>query len=357
MRLLGGSADPGGASWLFKHYSRGKRAITLDLTAPEGLEALYRLIETADVFLTSYLAPTRKKLKIDVDDLRARNPQIIYARGSGQGPLGPEADRGGFDDASWSCRGSLADTTMKATGTDVMPGAIGHGDGMSGMTLVSGICAALARRARTGVPTVVDASLLGTAIWFNGPAIIESKRGGSSMFGMGPPRHERLANTNNYRTRDGRFIVLSMLGDYDTEWSDLCAHLGHPELATDPRFSTSAARATNRAAAVDLLDEIFVQRTYEEWKRILVTTKGVWGPVQTAREIHDDPQTIANGFVRDVQDVDGPLALPVPPILFDEEGGDPPRAPDFGEHSDEVMAELGYDAAEIARYRSAGIIA
>lgn len=117
-----------------------------------------------------------------------------------------------------------------------------------------------------------------------------------------------------------------------------------------------APRVQNKAEAIAIFDGVFAQKTFAEWKEILVTTKGVWGPVQTAREIHEDPQTIANGFVRDVEYPDGPLSLPAPPILFNEEAGEPARAPDFGEHSDEVLRELGYGNDEIDRYRQAGVI-
>jgi crotonobetainyl-CoA:carnitine CoA-transferase CaiB-like acyl-CoA transferase len=356
MRLLGGTLEPGRASWYFKHYSRGKRSITLDLTTDEGREILYRLVDTADVFLTSYLPETRRKLKIDVGDIRARNPRIVYVRGTGQGPRGPEAERGGYDGATWWCRGSLADSTMKVTGIDWPSGMIGHGDGMSGMTLAGGICAALLKRERTGVAPIVDGSLMGTAVWFNGPAVISSKLEGT-MPGAGGKREERPANTNTYRTKDGRFLILSMLGDFDAEWRDLCQHLGRPDLATDPRFADSAARSRHSREAVAIFDEIFAARTYAEWKEALLTTKGVWSPVQSALELHDDPQTVANGFIRPVEYPDGPVSLPVPPILFDEEAGDPPRAPDFGEHTDEVLGEIGYPTDEIARLRAARVIA
>ena len=357
MRLLGGSLAPGDQSFYFKHYSRGKRAVALDLASEEGREALYRLVDTADVFLTSFLPETRRKLKIDVDDIRARKPDIVYARGTGQGPQGPEAERGGYDGATWWCRGSLAWSTMQVTGIEFPSGMIGHGDGMSGMTLAGGICAALLKRALTGETSVVDGSLLGTAIWFNGPALIQRQFSDTPPGAGLPPRRERQATANTYRTKDGRFLILSMLGDADADWADFCRHLDRSDLASDPRFATKAAREQHRQEAVAIFDEIFSTRTFEEWQKALVTTRGVWSPVQTTAEVYEDPQTKANGFLRPVRYATGEIILPVPPILFDEEAGDPPPAPDFAEHTDSVLQEVGYSPADLDRLRAAGMIA
>ena len=354
--LSGGTTEPGGAYMSFKNYNRGKRAVAIDLASDDGREILYRLVATADVFLTSYLPATRQKLQIDVDDIRGRNPRIVYAKGTGHGPRGPEAERRGYDAATWWARGSLADTAMQVSGAEWPTGMVGHGDTISGTVLAGGICAALLQRERTGVTSVVDGSLLGTAIWYNHQPIVGSGLG-IKWGGSPSPREDRTATLNAYRTSDGRFVSLVFVNDPDRDWIDLCEHLGHPELGADPRFATGPARFANRAEAVNLLDEIFAQRTLDEWKKVLVTAHGAWAPVQTAAEIHDDPQTIANGFVRTVEYPTGPIALPVPPVLFDEEGGDIERAPDFGEHTDEVLAEIGYSADDIQRYRSAGVIA
>jgi crotonobetainyl-CoA:carnitine CoA-transferase CaiB-like acyl-CoA transferase len=355
MRLLGGTLEPGDASWYFKHYSRGKRAITLDLGSDDGRALLYKLVEGADVFLTSYLPDTRKKLGFDVDDIRKVNPDIIYARGSGQGPKGPENGRGGYDGITWWGRGTLAQSTMDVTGVDFPTGMIGHGDGMSGMTLAGGICAAIAKRALTGKTSVVDGSLMGTAIWFNGPAIITSGLGISMPIATGT-REDRHPTGNIYRTKDDRFISFSMLGDDDRDWVDFCEHMGRPDMATDPKWLTTADRYANAREAVQIFDAIFAGKTFEEWKKVLVTTRGAWAPIQKPVEIFDDPQTVANGFLRPVDYPAGPMRLPVPPVLFDEEAGDVPPAPDFGQHTDEVLTEIGVSAEELARLRSTGVI-
>jgi crotonobetainyl-CoA:carnitine CoA-transferase CaiB-like acyl-CoA transferase len=361
MRLLGGTLEPGDASWYFKHYSRGKRSIAVNLASPEGREIAYRLAAEADVFLTSYLPATRKKLRIDVDDIRAVNPRIIYARGSGQGPKGPESERPGYDGITWWCRGTLAQSTMDVSGATWPTGMVGHGDGMSGMTLAGGICAALLKRERTGETSVVDGSLLGTAVWFNGPAIITSQFPGQperTFAPATPPPGHALAppSMNTYQTGDNRFLNILFLGDADSDWVDLCAHLGRPELATDPRFAHAANRMANAAAGTAILDEVFAAKTLAEWKEILVTAKGAWSPVQTPAEVYDDPQTLANGFLRHVDYPDGGLKVPVPPILFDEEAGDPPPAPDFAAHTDEVLRELGFAEGDIGALRASGVV-
>jgi crotonobetainyl-CoA:carnitine CoA-transferase CaiB-like acyl-CoA transferase len=357
MRLLfGGSTEPGAAYMSFKNYNRGKRAVAIDLSTEDGRSILYRLVEQADVFMTSYLPATRRKLKVDVDDIRRHNPDIIYAKGTGFGPRGPESERRGYDAAAWWARGSLADSAMQGSGAEWPTGMVGHGDTISGTVLAGGICAALLRRERTGVASVVDGSLLGTAIWYNHQPIVASSLG-LSWGGPPGPRDERPPTSNAYRTSDGRFVSLVFVNDPDGDWADLCEHLGRPELGTDPRFATSSARTTNRGEAVRLLDEIFAGRSLDEWKKVLVTAHGVWAAVQTPGEIHEDPQTIANGFVRKVQYPTGSISLPVPPVLFDEEAGDIDPAPDFCQHTDEVLLEAGLTSDEIASYRSSGVIA
>jgi crotonobetainyl-CoA:carnitine CoA-transferase CaiB-like acyl-CoA transferase len=358
LRVLGGTLEDGASSDLFKHYNRGKRAIGLNLAANEGREVLYKLVDTADVFLTSYLPDTRRKLGIDLDDIRSRNPQIIYAKGSGQGPRGPESTRGAYDGATWWARGSLSFSAMQGSGSEWPPPMVGHGDGMSGLTLAGGICAGLLHRALTGVSTVVDGSLLGAAMWFNGPQIMNSKQGPSPVRAAGRVAHEATVavQSNQYQTKDGRWLSLHLLTDPDDLFNDMIAHVGRAELATDRRFSTRSARQQNNAELVRILDDVFAERTLEEWKKVLITTKGVWAPVQSAAEIHSDPQVVANRFIQEVSYPNGPISLVVPPILFDEDAGVIAPAPNFCEHTDDVLTEIGFDSQAIEGLRSNGAI-
>lgn len=352
-------ADPSKASISFQHYNRGKRAIALDLASPDGREVLGRLVEGADVFLTSLLPASRRKLRIEVDDIRQDNPRVIYVRASGQGPRGPDAERPGFDLGTWWSRGGLVAEAMRVSGATEPTGMVGHGDGISGLVLAGGICAALLHRSRTGVAKTVDASLLATALWFNAPAIIGSRapRLPSSWPDARVTRDELSAGSNAYRTKDGRFIQIVMFVDRDDHWRDLCERISGPELAADPRFASAARRTENRAAAVAALDDAFALRTFEECKAALATAAVAWSPVQLPGELADDPQAIANGFIREVDTPIGPLSLPIPALMFDEDGGLPARAPDFGQHTDEVLTEAGFSADELARHRRSGVIA
>ena len=359
MRLFsGGTAEPGGMHWMFRHYNRGKRGIGLDLATAEGRDVLLRLAAGADVFLTSFLPATRRKLGFDVEQIRAVNPRIVYAKGTGAGPRGPESERGGYDGASWWARGSLAHSAMMVTDTDVPSGMVGHGDGMSGLVLAGGIASALFRRERTGLAPVVDSSLLGTAMWFNGPAVISAKMPPEQrLLGTRIPREKTAWSSGTYRTRDGRFLYLSLLGDADSLFTDLCAHLGRDDLAHDPRFAHTADRIANNLDLMAEMDRIFATRDYADWVKSLSTTRGVWAGVQTTEEIHDDPQALANRLIQEVDYPDGPIAMPTPPVMFDEDPGTIGRAPDFGEHTTEVLAEAGYTAAEISLLRERGVVA
>lgn len=349
-------AGPAGPTATFHHYNRGKRAIAVNLTTEAGQAVLRRLVRDVDVFVTNHLPRTRAKLHIDVADVHAWNPRIVYARASGQGPLGPDAEQGAYDITSWWARGSLAAETMRVAGAEWPTFLVGHGDGMSGLVLAGGICAALLHRERTGTARVVDGSLLGTAAWFNAPSIISSMTDGTWPDGRGP-RDGNPPGANLYRTQDGRFLQLMMMGNRDADWADLCDRLGHPELGGDPRFATASARSANRTVAVRVLDEIFASRSAADWGKLLGHGRTVWALVQHANELPHDPQVIANGFIQQVDTDRGPTPVISPAVMFDEDAGQSTRAPGFGEHTDEVLHEIGFSDAEVAAFRAADDVA
>lgn len=349
-------AAAGGFNYMIEQPNRGKRSVGINLGTDDGRELLYRLAATSDVFLTSFLPAVRAKLRIDLDDIRAQQPSIIYVRGSGQGVRGEDADKGGYDGASYWARGGIG-TALTPRGVEppISPRPA-FGDVMGGMTIAGGIAAALLRRERTGTPSVVDVSLLGTALWNLAPDVVASKL----YDGVSMPRFDADAPPNplvgTYRTGDGRHLTLMML-ESDRFWGDFCTHVGHPELIDDPRFVDAAARYENRRECRDAIAEILAAASLGEWRTRLATMKGVWAAMQTARELHDDPQVVANGYLPTVPADDGsPVALVANPVQFDETPTELSRAPEHGQHTEEVLLELGLTWEELAGHKDTGAI-
>lgn len=340
----------------FQFTNRGKRSAAVDLKKAEGRALVYRLAATCDVFLTNFRPDARRRLKIECEDIRAHNPAIIYVRGSGYGARGPDAQRGGYDAAAyWSRTGFGEVLTPQGSEYPVMQRPA-FGDVVGGLTIAGAIAAALYRRATTGEPSIVDVSLMGVGMWQLQPDITHAKLNPAGN------RHapDRKATWNplsgTYRTRDGRFIILVML-DADRYWADFCAVIGRSELVADPRFVDMPARKQNARACVQLLDEIFASRNYAEWCEILAKAKGVWSPFQTPLELHSDPQVAANGYLADVEMINGsPLTMVTSPAQFDEATARPRRAPEHGEHTEAVLLDLGFSWDEISRLKESGTI-
>ena len=350
-----GLVPAGQVNFMVEQPNRGKRGIGIDLAKPDGLEVLHKLVATADVFLTSFLPAARRKLKIDVEDIQRINPRIVYARGHGQGARGPDAERGGYDAASFWCRGSICDAITPANADAPIMQRAALGDSTGGLALAGGIAAALFRRERTGAGSVVDLSLLGTAMWLMAPDIIAGALAATAI-----PNFTRVDApnpiVNSYRTKDGRWLFLNMLQP-DRFWPDLCRRLGHPELIEDERFKDGMSRFMNRVECVSRLDEIFAQRTLAEWRAALADAEGVWAPMQKAGEIPADPQTSANGYMLSVEDADGStFPLVANPLQFDQTPPTVTRAPDLGQHTEEILLEHGLSWDDIAKYKEAGAI-
>lgn len=348
-------SGPGGVNHMIELPNRGKRSVGLDLKSDEGHELLLKMVATADVFLTNFRPQARTKLKIDVDDLRAVNPNLIYVRGSGMGQRGPEAERGGYDNSAWWGRGGPADILSTPGEYPLSQPGPGFGDVLGGLTIAGGISAALFHRERTGEPLVVDNSLLAQGAWAIGATVLAAGLFGFSRMPRGDRRKMPNPLVNNFKTKDDRFMSFVML-ESDRYWADLVTKIGHPELADDPRFVDSVARAQNCVECTTILDDIFASKTLEEWKPIMLEVEGVWAPVQTADELLTDPQVVANDYLRDVEARSGTIfKMVASPLQFDEEPPDLVRAPDHGEHTDEVLGELGLDMDAILDLKVKGV--
>lgn len=353
--LLPGGKDA--VNFMIEQPNRGKRSVGIDLATPEGHAALMKLVEGADVFLTNYLPQIRTKLKIDVDDLRAVNPDIIIARGSGTGPKGPEAHKGGYDGATYWARGGIGMTMPEnAAGWPPSQAIPAFGDSTGGLTMAGAIAAALLKRERTGETSVVDVSLLATALWQLAPMIIASKLFGFSKIPQGDRTKSPNPGVGTYKTADERYIALILLQS-DKHWEDFVRRLGVPEMATDERFCDSGVRAANAAECIAALDEAFAAHDLAHWREAFADFEGVWAPFQTLDELYDDVEVVANGYLPTMTAGNGQdVQLVASPAQFDETAVDVERAPEHGEHTELVLMDAGYDWDEIAAMKESGAI-
>jgi crotonobetainyl-CoA:carnitine CoA-transferase CaiB-like acyl-CoA transferase len=340
-----------GIAFMWEILNRGKRSAGIDIANPAGHAVLMRLAREADVFLTNFRAPTRRKLGIDVDDIRAVNPNIVYSRGTGQGPRGPDADSAGFDHTSFWARAGYAHAASDVVDEFIPQVGPALGDLASGFNLAAGTLAALYRRDRTGEPSVVDVSLFGTGVWMFGPSIVAA--GLYDVPTIPRVRHSDLPNplVAAYRTSDGRYIYLSGIRT-DQGWQELCDHLGVPELGIDPRFADGESRLANRRECIEALDRAFALRTLDEWVSVFQTLPSAWAPVQSAKDVHSDPMAQANGYLPEVRNGAGlAYRLNASPVQFDEDLLSVRAAPGHGEHTEEVLREYGLTDEEITALR------
>lgn len=337
-----------------EHANRGKRSLGLDMARPEGKEVLHDLVRRSDVFLTSFLPQSRRKLGIDVEHIRAVNSQIIYARGSALGPRGPEADKGGYDmTAFWARAGTAASLTPPGVEGMTAPPVPAYGDTISGTNLAGGIAAALLKRERTGEPSIVDVSLLGSGLWAMGQGIALSLHLDLPFVAAAPGAHGSPTNplTGLYRTADGRYLAFVMLQPAKF-WADVCRHIDRPELADDPRFATAEQIAANTDEAVKLLREAFATRTLAEWTERFATLAGPWAPVQDSLQVGGDAQIRANEYLLQA----GELELVANPVQFDVSAPELGAAPEFAAQTEEILMELGLDWDQIIALKGAGAV-
>ena len=344
---------------IWEHANHGKRSIGLALEHPDALEVLYEIARSCDVFLTNFLPEARRRLKIDVDDIRAVNPDIVYVRGSAHGAQGAEAELGGYDNCTyWARSGSAVGVTPPGTdGLCYMPGPA-FGDASGGMNIAGGIAAALFAGERTGETSVLDVSLLSVGVWANSLAIDISLVSGEPWVWPSIERPGAPANplVGPFVTLDGRYLMFNMMqpGRY---WGDVCRHIDREDLVDDARFDTVEKIMANSAEGAGLVQDEIRKRPYAEWIQHFRTLAGQWSPAQNSVEVGLDEQVRAAGLVRPVVDIEGvDRELVVNPVQFDETPPTLRRGPLFVEHTDELLREIGISEDKLMQLKVEGAV-
>jgi len=343
-------------NFYFEANNRNKRSLTVDLKHPAGVAIVQRLAERADVFVQNFRKGVAGRLGLDAATLRARNPRLVYASASGYGPEGPESGAPSFDYLGLARSGIM----YSCGEPDDEPLAIAGGiaDQMGAIMLAYGVVTALLARERTGRGQEVDASHLGSMAWLQGLGL--SAR---LMLGRALPRQPRRFATNplwnHYRCGDDRWLALSMLQP-DRYWEPFCAVLEIPEAAADPRFKTMLDRMMNAGECIALLDEVFARRPRAEWLRRLASGGDfIYSIINSVDDLPDDPQMQANGYVTAFEHpAFGPTQVVGLPVRLSETPGSIRLpAPEFGQHTEEILTEvLGYSWEEIGRLREEEVI-
>jgi crotonobetainyl-CoA:carnitine CoA-transferase CaiB-like acyl-CoA transferase len=349
---VGADRNLGTINIAMEQNNRNKRSVALDLKTREGREALLRLVETADVFLTSLRPKAIRALQLDVDDLRARNPKIIYARGNGVGFKGAEADRPGFDASAFWARGGACYAFTRPGQQPTSPRPA-YGDHTGSLAIAYGIAAALYKRATTGEPSVVENSLLSTAAWVLSGDLTMTQL---PQYQTHPAVPIRRPLTFTYSTRDGKLVQLMILNP-TPRWRALCEILGIDHIVDDPRFADDDRRNADPEPLIAIFQEAFAKRDFAEWRPLLESIDIPWELISSIDDVVADPQVHANAMVQEM-DVGGtPVRIVAGPTAFDGEPihGVARAAPTLGADTEAMLAEVGYGADAIADLRARAV--
>ncbi|WP_296344908.1 CaiB/BaiF CoA-transferase family protein [Reyranella sp.] len=333
--------------------SRNKRSLALDLKQPAARAALDRLLAVSDIVICNFPPPVRDKLKLTYEDMKKVNPKLIYASLTGYGETGPDRDRPGFDVTAYFARSGLLDAQRYEGGPPGVP-VPAQGDRATAMTLVSSILLALVHRMKTGEGSWVGTSLLGNGLWSCG-VIAQAALVGAFLPPRPPPERPRTALGNIYRTKDDRWIQLTIVRE-DKLWAPLCRALEKPELLDDPRFVEISERRQRSAELAAIFSETFATQPYEHWRKALAAHEITFGVISRPQDIPDDEQAVHAGAVVETAIPAMPRTLANPIRVSFAEQRIAHAAPTLGQHTDEILGEIGLSTDEIAGLRSTGAV-
>ena len=335
-------------------YNANKRGLSLNLKSDEGKAVLYKLLESADVFVSSYRTGALRRLGLDYDSLSKKFPHLIWAQINGFGDFGPAKDNAGFDTvAFWARSGAMIDITEKDT-SPVNP-LIGFGDATTSCSLSGGICAALYQKAKTGKGCKVMVSLFAQAIWSESAGMVSTQYGDEypkTRLNPGSPVMD------TFKSADDKWFYMSIL-EPDRYNDALMKELGRNDLVGDPRYCTAAAAKAHSSELVEILSAEFAKHTMDEIAAMFARADIAYDRVQHIKEVLDDPQALENMYTIPVENRDGTVTKqPMTPIRFATT--EPARiediaptmerqAPLVGEHSAEILKEHGYTDEDIQK--------
>ena len=358
VRIMGDMIGTGktGRNFYFEYNNRNKRGITVDLRKDEGKKIIYKLVEKSDVFVQNFRKGVAERMGLDYETLLKYNPKLIYAHGTGWGPRGPEAELPSMDYTGLGKTGLMfIGGEPDSPPVNFQPGLA---DQMGAIFLAYGVLAALLVRERTGEGQRVDASLLGGTVCgleglnFACKLILGKEISRPSRTRAGNPLY------NHYQCKDGNWIIIC-LAQSDRYWPAFCKRLGIEELEKHPRFDDMNKRTQNSEELIANLDKVFATKDRDEWLRILREERDFMvGPINTLSDLVDDPQMLANNYIIDfdhpvmgkIKTTGFPVHLSKTPLTLRRE------APEFGQHTEEILLELGYNWDDIIKLKDAEAI-
>lgn len=349
---------PGGRNVVFEYANRTKKSITVDVTKEKGKEIIHRLLGKTDIFLTNYRKKAANKLGLDYESLSQYNPKLIYATASGFGPKGPDRDKGAYDVAG-QARSGMMYNIFGEREYDLPPMQLGGAicDQLTSIMLVNGVLTAIIARDRLGIGQELNVSMLSSMINLQAFAMNLILAKGKEPTKV--PRNNALnPMANYYQCRDGKWLFVIIIHP-DVYWHSFCQAVGIPELENDPKFNDAQNRRKNRKELISIFDKIFATRPREEWQKIMEENDFACSPIDKLSDLVDDPQVLLNEYITELDHpVTGPIKFSGFPITFEKT---PAKirsgAPELGQHTEEVLLDLGgYTWNDIAELQEQEVI-